>query len=99
MNIKNDYLYIIANNELGPVKIGFSNNPEHRLKTLQTGHIDELKIYYKKQFPNAMTIEKICHSMLNEKRKRGEWFSLTVEEAISYIEFAIIENEPSELVP
>lgn len=85
------YLYVIGN-DTNKQKIGFSKDVEKRLKSLQTGNPDVLKIHYKIECPSEKTrkLENKIHTELSYKRLKGEWFSMTPDEAINYLEFAKI---------
>lgn len=88
------YVYVIASSELGPCKIGHSNNPERRLKQLQTGHSETLRIFHKEavdDFP-AAALERVIHETIGYKRARGEWFAVSTEEAIAEIRFGMIAH-------
>lgn len=60
------------------VKIGFSVQPEGRLRTLQTANPDDVELLgavpYCKRFGDA---EKILHATFDAERFRGEWFRLS----------------------
>jgi len=70
-------------------KIGISkNDPELRLKNLQTGNpnkIDILRIYESK---NYKKLEQWLHSRYNLKKTlaKNEWFKLTNEDVLSFME-------------
>lgn len=85
------YIYVIGN-DTNRQKIGISRDVEKRLKTLQTGNPDKLKIHYKIECPYEKTrkLEKKIHTELNYKKLKGEWFNMTPDEAINYLEFARI---------
>lgn len=77
------YLYIIRNTNSGRCKIGFSNNPEKRLKSLQTGSDALLEIAYKSpEICAPQEIEGVLHKEFADKRVIGEWFDLTVEDIL-----------------
>lgn len=100
-NMNESFLYAISSNNQKPVKLGISKNPLKRVKQLQTGHSEKLSLYHTEKVPadKVRLYENILHKDLSLKRKQGEWFDVTVEEAISYIKLTLIENEPSELIP
>jgi predicted GIY-YIG superfamily endonuclease len=85
------FVYVIAS---GPntVKIGYSSDPQRRLKELQTGHERKLTLVHKETVTEseAPYIEKIVHVANRHKCLHGEWFNLTHEQAIHEIQFAII---------
>lgn len=89
---KPHYLYVICESETAPVKIGFSADPNKRLRQLQTGHPAPLTLYHKEEVRKDQVrgLEKAIHKELSHRRKQGEWFSLSPEEAVSEIRHALI---------
>lgn len=71
--MKNDDLYIIQSDVTGMIKIGRSKNPEKRLKQLQTGNPNRLKLIA--TFKGEGWKEKLIHEDLKRWRRKGEWFS------------------------
>ena len=70
-------IYFIQDLKTGLIKIGKSNNPKLRLKTLQTGSSSELKLL--KTISGGIYLEQIIHKYFNHLRKKGEWFMLDAE--------------------
>lgn len=68
-------LYVIKH-ELGPVKIGISENPEQRLEEIQRfcPYRLELESVFKAKDPHRH--EAHLHSELSHRKVRGEWFDL-----------------------
>ena len=60
----------------GKTKIGYSVNPESRVKGLQTGNSNKLKIVGVLVAATQQT-EKELHSYFYSKRVTGEWFDIT----------------------
>lgn len=63
-------------------KIGISNEPEWRERTLQSQQ-PNIKLITAKKFVNrriAANIEKALHESYSHKKKRGEWFQLDDED-------------------
>lgn len=89
------YIYIIASNKDGPVKIGRSNNPDRRLKQLQTGQDKTLYIFHKELVADdeINQMERAIHKTIGYKRAKGEWFHVSVDEAIDEIRYAKILYE------
>jgi hypothetical protein len=59
-------------------KIGISNSPEYREKTLQSEK-PTIELICSKSFLNrkmCLTIEQSLHKTFESKRLRGEWFKL-----------------------
>ena len=68
------YVYVMHDFNTGYYKIGKSNNPERREKTLQSEK-PTIELLYKSKM--SVKTEKELHQMFQEKRIRGEWFDLT----------------------
>ena len=83
-------LYVIAEGEFGPCKIGFADRMGHRLSNLQAGNHRELTVFYEQETPpNYRMAERIAHSRAGYKNRiRGEWFNVTVVAAISAVKQA-----------
>lgn len=72
------YVYLMIDLTNNHHKIGISNKPEWREKTLQSEK-PTIELIASKKFVSrkiALSIEKALHSAYSEKRIRGEWFSL-----------------------
>jgi hypothetical protein len=74
-------------------KIGISENPNKRLKQLQTGNGSKLRVI--KTFVNPSKIynerlmERRLHYLLRQFRKKGEWFefrNMKTDQIIALIE-------------
>lgn len=91
-------IYVIGTDN-GPLKIGYTADPKGRLSNLQVGQPTEIKLFYEEatETAKAKVIEKLIHRTLGHKRVRGEWFNVSVEEAIAEVKFAFIrwEDEPA----
>lgn len=64
-----------------PIKIGYADNPDRRLRELQTGNPDKLEIIaltWVMSWKLARRVEKRCHAILDKVNKRidGEWFDI-----------------------
>lgn len=79
----------------GPFKVGYSDNPQRRLSNIQTGQAVDVFLHYSEETESgiARVIEKLIHRNLAHKRVRGEWFSVTLSEAIDEVKFAFIRYE------
>lgn len=67
-------IYLIICEETQTCKIGFSNNPEKRLKSLQTSNPYKLILASVLEESETNT-EKILHSKFKDFRVSGEWFN------------------------
>lgn len=70
--MKKDHLYFIQSDVTGMIKIGRSKDPQRRLKQLQTGNANKLKIIA--CFNGLGWREKLLHESLKDWSKEGEWF-------------------------
>lgn len=86
------YLYLIQCNSSDFYKIGFSENPENRLRNLQVGCPYSLTLVYKKCFKKSAKAERFLHKKYRYKRGIGEWFELSRDDIVQ------IKNE-IELIP
>ena len=72
------YIYFIADTIFNEVKIGYSANPQKRLKELQTARSNELTLL--KVIPGNQKEERKYHSQFCwYRKKKGEWFDLSDE--------------------
>lgn len=82
----------------GLVKVGFSDNPERRRSTIGSGIVIEARFPVDKH----KEVEAAAHKLLADKRRHGEWFDVTpeqacraIKEAIQIVEASLIEDLPS----
>lgn len=66
-------IYAIQCGEGGPIKFGVAKNPAERLRELQTGCPERLRLLVSVNIQHRC--ERIIHGWLREERVRGEWFS------------------------
>lgn len=85
------FLYVIGT-KANYQKIGFSKDVERRLATLQTGNPSPLYIHHVEPVPKnkVRLLEKKLHRELNHKRLNGEWFNLSPNEAVLFLQYGII---------
>ncbi len=79
------YVYLMEDVANGYYKIGISKKPEYRESTLQSEK-PTIELVCMKKFPNrqiALSIEAALHKTYDEKRLRGEWFSLTSSDVVA----------------
>jgi Meiotically up-regulated gene 113 len=65
-------LYLIAPTSRTVAKLGYSKNPQQRLKQLQTGHSAPLELLATRR--GTMADEAKFHQWLSPDRTSGEWF-------------------------
>lgn len=81
-------VYVIKSNG-GPVKVGISANPLKRSRMLELGGPYSMSVVQVWDSEYAREVEKLAHGILLTKRLRGEWFEVSVDEAIAAIDQAI----------
>ena len=76
------YVYLIQNTVTGAVKIGSSKHPQKRLKQLQTGNSDKLKIIHliKCERIPVIKVERQIQKWFRCQRLQGEWRKLSQED-------------------
>jgi predicted GIY-YIG superfamily endonuclease len=80
------YVYLIQALESGRYKIGVSKNPTRRIKQLQTGSNEELKLIhsFKSMYPHK--VEKALHHRYNIEKTSGEWYDISLLEELDFID-------------
>ena len=77
-------VYFILNADLNHIKIGYSKNPEQRLKQLQTSSSNKLEIYF--QTNGEFSLETYLHKKYHNYHIINEWYVFN-EEIKDFIEF------------
>lgn len=81
------FVYLMKDETNGYHKIGISNKPEYRERTLQSEK-PTIVLLCAKEFPTriiAEAIESALHKAFEDKRLRGEWFALDENEVLDII--------------
>jgi hypothetical protein len=82
--IETCFVYLMHDTTNDYFKIGISNIPEYREYTLQSEK-PTIILICAKEFPNrkiAESIEKALHHVYKDKRLRGEWFKLEMQDIL-----------------
>lgn len=90
----NSYIYIITDGDA--FKVGVSDNPQKRLRALQTGASKKLYLLETFEVPKdeVYSLEKQCHEKLNTiYEKRGEWFHNAILFDIRIIVESIVDSK------
>lgn len=66
------FIYFVCTGSGGPIKIGWSLNPERRLAMLQVGNPERLKLVG--AVAGTREDERRIHEVLAPEHIRGEWF-------------------------
>lgn len=67
------YIYVIGNETA--IKIGFSTDPQERLKQLQTANEQPLTLLWSMERADAAQLEKHLHRKFKKHKLLGEWFN------------------------
>jgi len=74
-------------------KIGYSKNPNKRIKNIQTGNDGLVKIIEIFETKHGKKLEVFLHNLYSHKRKNMEWFDLNIDDINSFkINCSKIEN-------
>jgi hypothetical protein len=94
------FLYAIQDTQSGYIKIGYSADPDNRIRELQTGNSGALQLVHRARIreDRARIVEQQLHRDLNHLRVRGEWFNITETRAQGMIDYAIIRYEDDILI-
>lgn len=82
------YVYLMQDTINGYYKIGISNKPDYRERTLQSEK-PSIEMIASKKYPTrkiAMSIESALHTAYSQQRIRGEWFNLNDADVAAIIE-------------
>lgn len=77
---KAGFVYLMQNCRNHLFKIGFSRNPQHRERTLQSEE-PEVELLWSR--PGTRINEIVFHTKFRDKRVRGEWFRLDADDVAS----------------
>jgi|SRR5579859_647860 len=92
---RGSHVYIIHEVDAADIcKIGITNNVAHRLSDLQISNWRQLVLAATVPViaqSEALKIERYVHQIFAGKRLNGEWFRVTVQEALTAIGTAMVE--------
>ncbi len=86
------FLYIIAESERGPCKIGIGGEPTGRVSSLQCGNPRTLTLHHSRQISHHLphAVEQLAHAIAGERHRiQREWFDLPVSAAVAAVDAAI----------
>lgn len=87
------YVYVITIPGRTVAKIGISRHrPTQRLKQLQTGSPDQLRLYAYRFVEDYEDVEREVHRRLGCYRVIGEWFDVSPTQALSVLNAVIAER-------
>ena len=83
------YVYLMLSEETGLHKIGYSKNPEKRLKQLETG-AGKLTLIEKFKTEYHSKIESTLHRNYSSMKRFGEWFELSMKDVSKFKEKCLL---------
>ena len=92
------YVYLISDLNNYTYKIGISKNPENRIKSLQTGNDNKLKIVHKILCENFNDVELALHNKYQFLRVNGEWFELADEDVANFPKYCMKMDENFKII-
>jgi len=87
------FIYAIRSGKSNLIKIGFSVEPQGRLKELQTGSPGKLELL--QTWPGTRYDEKRIHRFLKKNRVHGEWFQVDYDRA-AYVIHTVTTYDPDD---
>lgn len=82
------HVYILEGD--GRIKLGMSGDPEKRMYSIQLNTVDNLKLVFKTEATeDYLLIERIAHKKLKKFKVKGEWYKVSVQDAINAVNLAI----------
>lgn len=78
------FVYLVHASGSSLFKIGYSRDPERRLKSLQTANGAELKLACVYESRWAPKMERTLHRTYASSRASGEWFELSDADVASF---------------
>lgn len=79
------YVYLIRNLENNTYKIGVTkNDPQKRVKQLQTGCSSNLDLLYSFETTYPYRLEKMLHTKFMLHKVEGEWYALNQEDVTNF---------------
>ncbi|BBI90597.1 helicase [Tenacibaculum phage PTm1] len=86
MKIGTIYLLEDYRNDERSFKIGFTTGDvDKRVKQLQTGNSATIMVVDTFRTKHYLRVEKMMHLKYASSRKRGEWFTITDNQALNFI--------------
>jgi hypothetical protein len=71
------------------IKVGVTRNVAARLKSLQVGNPDKLRVVFSQHVSNCIFVEQATHATLAATRQSGEWFGCNELEAVAAVQHQI----------
>lgn len=95
-------LGVNGDNMMYKIGVTKSDNINNRIKKLQTGNGNEIRLIHSFQSIEPFKMEKVLHSKFALERESGEWFLLSKQQVDSFLDecerieknFKLLQNNP-----
>jgi Meiotically up-regulated gene 113 len=91
-------IYFVREEETGLIKVGCSGDVPRRIAELQASHPFQLTLIARLPVKGFFTAEKIIHRYLHDKRARGEWFHIGLDDIEAAIRFWALESSARQAI-
>lgn len=92
-------VYVIQSGDSLKFKIGFTKDIDVRLRNLQTGSADLLKVVFFMYCKNSTRLESLLQKFYDSRLHRGEYYQLTETEVLRLVRFLVLWATKEELKP
>lgn len=79
----------VMKTDLGLVKVGISKDAKKRARGLSNASGLAVSVERTFDTKSASAVERVAHKLLAEHRRKGEWFDVSINEAVSAIQQAV----------
>lgn len=89
-------VYVIGNEANSLLKIGYADNLKHRFAGIDCGSPVGLTLHHFIYFVGRLvskSVESQVHDLLTDRRRKGEWFDVTLLEAVTAIAAVATERK------
>ena len=92
-------IYFMKKEKRNEIKIGKSDNPPLRRKTVNTSSSEKVALLLAIHVLNEDEAEKKLHTHFREYRLNGEWFEINFTQAVrALLELNLVPNEPQPIL-
>jgi predicted GIY-YIG superfamily endonuclease len=91
-------VYLLKSDYTGYYKIGVSKNPAKRIKQLQTGSSEDIRLIYSYSSEIPYKLEMALHNFYSMYNVNREWYNLSLENELEFPELCISTERNLKLV-
>lgn len=83
----------LLQSDSGLYKIGVSKNPSKRVRQLQTGNGEKIRLIYSFETDIPFLVEQSLQNHFMMYKVNGEWFNLSLEDELEFLNLCQKSNE------